>query len=496
MSSVNLNTSQVVAFLNNYNNTIKPNEPKNTLVQLPVEQTGLDPLTRDVLVSMHNITIAENSSEASDVDGMLRSVFGGGKSLPSLSSAFSNQFTSVDNKEIILARFAMKFLFDKVLEQNDHKMAEVVKLLSENPELKEAVKQVLAELEDKTAMQRFDKVFSPKKQATESSMVDQANMTPETQSADNGGETSNKFSFIKTVSDRTQSIIKQREAIRLNKVASSMNLNTDDVDKLSKVKGVLQHAMAKGYDAIEYSQHFKEGHENHFVNNGMREESTECLDYKEADSVEVKHKFGHNRGFVKGHLLEAVFSFNTETGEVAVDTNNVYFQRAVERRMRRGLSKEEAVAEVIGRIQDALQERELERLSAQLEASDKELDVLMKDINTQLQRIETLRIQEEYEQAKATLRNYFEDIKVSIVDFFGKEAKNTAKILIESMLFCTRQDNSNLNNIKKILDNNIASMIIDFKLRFAQKAENKKVDRAIDVAITVYKKRKVNSSGK
>ena len=173
MSSVSLNTSQVANFLNAYNNSVKPSQTQNNPKQLQDEQAELAPLTSEVLVSMGNFIMEEPLKEYMNVDDMLSLIFAGDKSLGDLAKVFTGNKSTIDSKELILARFAMKFLFDKILDQNNPKMAEVVNILNNNNDLKDAVEQVLSALDDKSAINRFKKVLEPKNVVNQPEIVSQ-----------------------------------------------------------------------------------------------------------------------------------------------------------------------------------------------------------------------------------------------------------------------------------------------------------------------------------
>jgi hypothetical protein len=451
LSSVSLNTSQVANFLNAYNNSVKPSQTPNNPKQLQDEQAELAPLTSDVLVSMRNFIMEEPLKESMNVDDMLSLVFSGDKSLSKLAKVFIDNNSTNDSKELILARFAMKFFFDKILDQNNPKMAEVVNILNNNNDLKEAVKQVLSELDDKSAINRFKEVFELKKVAIQEPVVAKAIDLPSVSSdiSFKSGEVAPIISFsiyTATLNEEAEAQKCKVNADGTYSAACRVTANSNnELPKLKEAKGLFVRAAESASEFKHKKAQFDSSHEIFFNRAGVTEGSEDETTYKSEDSLRQVHRFGIRKGFVSGKMMEAVISFNPETGDIKVDRTNSHFQSVVAKVMKKhSLTLDAAEARVIGHIKESLCERELEKRSASLTKDEAKMNVLMSKANDKLQYInQQITFILEREQAILTLKETFKKIEVPITYIFGKDSTTAGRAMVAAMVKNNQQSKYN-----------------------------------------------------
>lgn len=493
MTSVGLNNN-----FGDLSNKYQINKISNYLSSSP-EQKDINSNTQTVggmIVQLSDLNIVSLDIESQRDDKFEISSYHMFKTnLLAASTGFNDQTKSLQIKQTIILRFAIKFLFDKVLEKNNPKIDEAVAILNDNLELKEAVKMVLAELDNQEAIERFNQIFNPQtvdnpKEAPTSS-TKPSNKTYTPTGTDEANYTAVTTPFInKTKVAGQESLQCIEEAKESHTIAvRGMNMNPDNIDDQIKHRQEFQKARYMAQLSNQKRAEFVLQLMKNLSAYNLTEQDREGL----SEFIEQIDRHGL-RVYFFASRLRSVVTINFETNEISVDKKNPEYIKALDKIMlnRKGVSFEKADEWLSGAIIKAIVIKQLLDMDKELENTAQQMDEIIVDVENKIQiinqRIETLKLREDYIKAKEIVKKFFEGIKLNITDFFRSYSEKAAKLMIESMLFCTRQDRANLINIRRILDKNLALLMKEFKKDFVIKSNNKQIERAIDVVITVYQK--------
>lgn len=482
---------QLVAFLNN-----KGIDDKSSDIQKdnPSIQFFED-VTAEEISLMQSIIVEKVIDDKDSVDSSLSNELFMEIFFPSLmyinldGVSISTSITD-DKSQLILARFAMRFMQTK-----QEKIDEAVAILNKNLELKEAVKMVLAELDNQEAIERFNQIFNPQtvdnpKEAPTSS-TKPSNKTYTPTGTDEANYTAVTTPFINKTKVAGREILQYaKNAEEPHTIAvRGMNMNPDNIDDQIKYRQEFQKA--------RYMAQLSNQKRAEFVLQLMKILSAYNLTEQDREGLSefIEQIDRHGlRVYFFASRLRSVVTINFETNEISVNKKNPEYIKALDKIMlnRKGVSFEKADEWLSGAIIKAIVIKQLLDMDKELENTAQQMDEIIVDVENKIQiinqRIETLKLREDYIKAKEIVKKFFEGIKLNITDFFRSYSEKAAKLMIESMLFCTRQDRANLINIRRILDKNLALLMKEFKKDFVIKSNNKQIERAIDVVITVYQK--------
>jgi len=163
----NSGISQVIKFLNN---NISAQKSEYSLPEFNKNKIKFEDITASEIAAVQAMVVQDVIDDKGSVDSIwsdaqFKEVFDSPLEFLDLDKISISISATDDKSQLILARFVMRFMQTK-----QDKIAEAVKILQNNPELKEAVRQVLDGLDDDgKSLKIFDKVFSPiAEQVTES----------------------------------------------------------------------------------------------------------------------------------------------------------------------------------------------------------------------------------------------------------------------------------------------------------------------------------------